>query len=128
MRRVLEPAAYAAWLERFLPAPDTGVATAWLTPVMSPDRADGKLSHLDGLNLSRAWMLQGIAQGLAADHPWRASLAQAAGRHADAGLASVPGEHYAGMHWLGSFAAYLITGRGVEGAVEHGYPARPHGG
>ena len=114
MRRVLDRPAYAAWLEGFLPALDLAAARAWLTPVESPDRADGKLSHLDGLNLSRAWMLEGIASALAPDHRWRVALAEAARRHAEAGLASVPGPHYAGTHWLGSFAVYLVTRRGIE--------------
>jgi DUF2891 family protein len=118
MRRVRDRGAFAAWLERFLPEPDGPGARRWLTPVASPDRADGKLSHLDGLNLSRAWMLDGIASALVASHPWRATLAEAARRHAEAGLASVPTEHYAGAHWLGSFAVYLLTRRGlVEGVV-----------
>jgi hypothetical protein len=115
MRRVLEHADYGAWLDRFLPAPDSDAARRWLSPVTSPDRADGKLAHLDGLNLSRAWMLEGVVSRLAFDHRWRAPLAAAAARHAEAGLASVPAEHYAGSHWLGSFAVYLLTRRGVEG-------------
>ncbi len=113
MRRVLEPQLYTAWLERFLPEPGGPESQRWLTPVVSPDRADGKLSHLDGLNLSRAWMLDGIAAALPESHPWRVPLADAARRHADAGLASVPSEHYAGAHWLGSFAVYLLTRRGM---------------
>ncbi len=114
MRRVLGPADYAAWLERFLPDPAGAAGARWLTPVVSPDPADGKLSHLDGLNLSRAWMLEGIAAALPAAHPWRPPLAEAAARHAHAGLASVPARHYAGAHWLGSFAVYLLTRRGRE--------------
>jgi len=117
MRRVRDRPAFAAWLERFLPEPDGPMARRWLTPVASPDRADGKLSHLDGLNLSRAWMLDGIASALPASHSWRAPLAEAASRHAAAGLASVPAEHYAGAHWLGSFAVYLLTRRGLPEAV-----------
>lgn len=117
MRRVREPAAFAGWLERFLPDPATPAARRWLTPVMSPDRSDGKLSHLDGLNLSRAWMLEGIVSALPASHPWRIPLADAARGHATAGLASVPGEHYAGTHWLGSFATYLLTRRGMAEGV-----------
>ncbi|MGH7731878.1 MAG: DUF2891 domain-containing protein [Candidatus Eiseniibacteriota bacterium] len=112
MRRVYDGASYATWVERFLPDPGGAAAHRWLAPVVSPDRADGKLSHLDGLNLSRAWMLEGIAGALAEPHPWRAPLVDAARRHADAGLASVPAEHYAGAHWLGSFAVYLLTRRG----------------
>jgi len=115
MRRVHGGAEFAAWLERFLPEPTSAAARAWLTPVASPDPADGKLSHLDGLNLSRAWMLEGIATALAPSHPHRAPLAAAAQAHAAAGLTSVPTPHYAGQHWLGSFAVYLLTRRGLPG-------------
>ena len=31
-----------------------------------------------------------------------------------AGLEALRGGHYAGTHWLGSFAAYLLTGRGLS--------------
>ncbi len=114
MRRVTDSRSYVAWLDQFLPAPTSAAARAWLTPAVSPDRADGKLVHLDGLNLSRAWMLEGIASALPESHVWQAALAEAARRHAEAGLASVPAEHYAGMHWLGSYAVYLLTRRGLE--------------
>ena len=75
------------------------------------DRSDGKLAHLDGLNLSRAWMLEGIALGLPADDPRHAALAAAAEDHREVGLTAVTGEHYAGGHWLGTYAMYLSSGR-----------------
>ena len=80
---------------------------------MVSDAGDGKLVHLDGLNLSRAWMLEGIAAALPDDDARRPALLAAADRHRAAGLASVTGEHYEGGHWLGTFAAYLVTGRGL---------------
>jgi hypothetical protein len=113
MRRVLAPGEYGAWLEGFLPDLESAEAARWLTPVASPDRADGQLSHLDGLNLSRAWMLLGIASALPEEGRRGNALKAGAERHAAAGLAAVTGEHYAGSHWLGSFAAYLMTGRGL---------------
>ncbi|MFW5926760.1 MAG: DUF2891 family protein, partial [Wenzhouxiangella sp.] len=73
----------------------------------------GKLAHIDGLNLSRAWMLEGIAQGLPENDPRRDALEASAREHAEAGLAGVSDEHYAGGHWLASFAVYLETGRGL---------------
>lgn len=90
MRRVLPAAELGPWLQGFLPAFP-------FTPVTCVDRADGKLSHFDGLNLSRAWMLRKLGQP---------ALARA---HAEAGLAGVTGEHYAGAHWLGTFALYWYT-------------------
>ncbi len=91
MRRVMPAAEFADWLKEFLPD------VSWLRPVVSPDPGDPKFSHLDGLNLSRAWMLRGIG-----GHDELADL------HAKAGLAAVTGEHYEGAHWLATFAVYLL--------------------
>lgn len=117
MRRVLEPAAFVEWIDRFLPDLTVERARRWLTPVASPDPADGKLAHLDGLNLSRAWMLDGVVSVLPDSHAARAVLAEAAQRHGDAGIASLTGEHYEGAHWLGSFAAYWLTRRGAGASI-----------
>jgi hypothetical protein len=113
MRRVLPPAEFAAWLTAFLPRLPTTDSAAWLPLGVVTDRSDGKLAHLDGLNLSRAWMLEGIVAGLPSDDPRRRALMAAAQSHAAGGLAAVTGEHYAGGHWLGSFATYLTTRRGI---------------
>ena len=113
MRRVMGGEEFAGWLSRFLPDPSGPAAARWLAPVRATDRADGKLAHLDGLNLSRAWMLEGIVSVLAPSHAWRPALAAAAEHHREAGLAGATGEHYAGSHWLGSFAIYLLTRRGL---------------
>jgi hypothetical protein len=116
MRRVLGAADFAAWLSRFLPTIPAGAApgTAWLSPGVVTDRADPKLAHIDGLNLSRAWMLQGIAAALSASDGRRASLAATAAAHAAAALPEVTGEHYEGGHWLGTFAVYLTSGAGLH--------------
>jgi hypothetical protein len=113
MRRVLPPAEFAAWLTQFLPRLPTTNSGAWLPIGVVTDKTDGKLAHLDGLNLSRAWMLEGIAAGLPAGDLRRRALLAAALAHAASGLAAVTGEHYAGGHWLGSFATYLTTRRGI---------------
>ena len=113
MRRVLPSATFAAWLQAFLPSIPTDGSAAWLEPGIVTDPSDPKLAHLDGLNLSRAWMLEGIVSGLPAGDGRRASLQAAAIQHRNAGLKSVTGEHYEGGHWLGSFAVYLVTGRGL---------------
>jgi hypothetical protein len=114
MRRVLPQDEFAKWLTQFLPQIPSTVTADWLPIVVSPDPSDPKLAHLDGLNLSRAWMLQGILSVLPADDPRHAALASAAEVHRRAGLAAVTGEHYEGGHWLGSFAVYLTTKRGIE--------------
>lgn len=110
LRRVMDEQTFAEWLHRFLP--DIG-ADDWLPVAVVTDRADGKLAHIDGLNLSRAWMLEGIVSGLPEGDPRRATLQQAADEHAEAGLAGVSDEHYSGGHWLASFAVYLLTRRGI---------------
>ncbi|HVM93492.1 MAG TPA: DUF2891 domain-containing protein [Terriglobales bacterium] len=114
MRRVLPGREFAAWLGKFMPQISTSAgSTAWLQPVVSPDPSDPKLAHLDGLNLSRAWMLKGIASALPKDDKRLAAINAAAEQHERAGLAAVTGEHYEGGHWLGSFAVYLVTQRGI---------------
>ena len=113
MRRVLPPSEFAGWLATFLPRLPASSSAEWLPVAVVTDRADGKLAHLDGLNLSRAWMLEGIASGLPSSDPRRGALMAAALAHAASGLAAVTGEHYAGGHWLGSFATYLTTRRGI---------------
>jgi hypothetical protein len=114
MRRVLDFGDFCGWLRRLLPTLDDGRARAWLEPVTSPDLADGKLSHLAGLNLSRAWMLEGIVSALDESAPVARVLATGAARHRDAGLAAVTEGPYAATHWLGSFAMYLVTQRGLS--------------
>ncbi len=114
MRRVLTRDEFHSWLSRFLPALDRPEVDRWLRPVVSPDRSDGKLAHLDGLNLSRAWMLEGIAAALSPGSPGRERFIAAAALHREAGLAALATEHYAGSHWLASFATYLVTRRGLD--------------
>ena len=112
-RRVLSSQAFAEWLSAFLPGIPRDGRADWLAPGVVTDPTDGKLAHLDGLNLSRAWMLEGITAGLPARDPRRPALAAAARTHRESGLRAVTGEHYEGGHWLGSFAVYLVTGRGL---------------
>ena len=113
MRRVLPPDRFATWLTTFLPRLPTTSSADWLPIGVVTDKTDGKLAHLDGLNLSRAWMLEGIAAGLPTNDLRRRALMAAAQTHATSGLAAVTGEHYEGGHWLGSFATYLTTRRGT---------------
>jgi hypothetical protein len=117
MRRVLAPNEFAKWLTKFMPQIPLQPNDHWLPVVVSPDPSDPKLAHLDGLNLSRAWMLEGIIAGLPNDDPRRPTLAAAAEAHKRAGLAAVTGAHYVGGHWLGSFAVYLTTKRGIAGSA-----------
>lgn len=99
MSRILPGAEFPSWLDAFLPVID-------LHPVTPPDRTDGKLVHLDGLNLSRAWMLARIAEKTP---DRRSELMRQAEQHLRAGLEGVDSPHYMGTHWLGSFALYAMT-------------------
>ena len=117
MRRVLPSREFAAWLRTFMPQISTSGSAEWLQPVVSPDPSDPKLAHLDGLNLSRAWMLNGIASALPTNDKRLPSIRAAADAHERAGLAAVTGEHYEGGHWLGSFAVYLVTRRGIPASL-----------
>ncbi|HET7649297.1 MAG TPA: DUF2891 domain-containing protein [Gammaproteobacteria bacterium] len=114
MRRVLSVAEFSAWLDRFMPRIPANDDATWLLPVAPSDPSDPKLAHLDGLNLSRAWMLHGIAASLNPSDPRRGALQNAAQRHADAGTAAINAERYEGSHWLPSFAMYLLTERGLR--------------
>jgi hypothetical protein len=114
VRRVLSAEEFTSWLTTFLPEIPTDDSRSWMDPAVVTDPTDPKLAHLDGLNLSRAWMLEGIAAGLAETDPRLPALRQAAQRNREAGLAAVTGEHYEGGHWLGSFAVYLVTERGIS--------------
>ncbi|HET9182096.1 MAG TPA: DUF2891 domain-containing protein [Candidatus Angelobacter sp.] len=118
MRRVLAPKEFAEWLTKFLPQIPRDGSAAWLLPEKSPDPSDPKLGHIDGLNLSRAWMLKGIASGLPRNDTRLAALEKSSAAHQAVGLAAVTGKYYLGGHWLGSFAVYLVTQRGVSGSVK----------
>ncbi len=109
MRRVLEPEAFAAWLQRAIP----DVADQALAPVSPADPADGRLAHLDGLNLSRAFALDGILAGLPEGDERRPALESMQTAHARHGLNGASFHTYAGAHWLGTFAIYLLTRRGI---------------
>lgn len=112
MRRVLGKHEFANWLTDFLPYLPMDGREDWLAPGIVQDASDGKLVHLDGVNLSRAWNLENIALALPQDDPRIAALYAAAKVHKAAGLAAVTDAHYSGSHWLASFATYLITKRG----------------
>lgn len=115
MRRVMPQADYAKWLGKFLPQIPVDGSLAWLKPGEVRDPTDGKLVHLDGVNLSRAWAMEGIASALPEGDARIPSLLSTAKVHATSGLAAVSDKNYEGSHWLGSFATYLTTKRGISG-------------
>lgn len=111
MRRVLPAAAFADWLGDFLPSIPARDDVAWLPVAAVSDETDGRAVHLHGLNLSRAWNLANIAAALPPGDARLPALRTAAARHGDAGLAAtLATTHYAGDHWLPTFAVYLCFG------------------
>ena len=114
MRRVMDDSQYASWLSDFLPRIPTDGGGDWLAVGIVNDPTDGKLVHLDGLNLSRAWALEGMASGLPADDARRASLLASSRLHGESGEEAVRTPHYSGSHWLASFATYWRTRRGIR--------------
>lgn len=114
MRRVLPKEEYGTWLGEYFPGLAKGEAGNLLTPVTVSDPTDGHLIHLAGLNLTRAWTMQGVASVLKEEDPRKKVLLDAAAKHAKAGLELVASGHYEGEHWLGSFAVYLLSGTGID--------------
>jgi hypothetical protein len=107
MRRVLARAAFRAWFTHFLPRAAQRRPASLFAPAHVSDRSDGRIVHLDGLNLSRAWCWRGIALGVSRDDPIRRLAARAAERHLAASLPFIAG-HYMGEHWLASFALLAL--------------------
>ncbi|WP_304170309.1 DUF2891 domain-containing protein [Phenylobacterium aquaticum] len=113
LRRLLAPAAFRAWFAGFLPNAAGQSPATLFTPATVSDRSDGKIAHLDGLNLSRAWCWRSIAGSLDAADPVRPVALAAADRHLAASLPHVAGD-YMGEHWLASFALLALTaGRSI---------------
>ncbi len=119
MRRLMSSEDFARYLGALLPRISLDGGDSWLPAAIVTDRSDPKLAHLDGLNLSRAWMLEGIASALPPTDPRRGGLRAAADAHREASLPAVTDTHYEGGHWLGSFATYLVTGRGLPAVNTH---------
>lgn len=117
MRRVLTPAEFSAWLDRFWPGLKSGQLGPMATPAFVSDLTDGRIVHLVGLNLTRAWAMEGIALALPVRDARRDRLLQVAALHAEAGLSYVFSGNYAGEHWLASFAVYFLTKSGRAGAL-----------
>ena len=107
MRRVMTGDAFAAWFDAFLPRLERREPATLFQPAGVSDRSDGKIAHLDGLNLSRAWCWREIASALDAGDPRRALATEAARMHLGAALPHVTGD-YMGEHWLASFALLAL--------------------
>jgi hypothetical protein len=108
MRRVLPPDEFLPWFDRFLPNLAEQQPKTLFTPAFVSDRTDGQITHLDGLNLSRAWCWRAIASALPENDPRRALAMTAYQTHLDAALPHVSGD-YMGEHWLATFAMLALT-------------------
>lgn len=107
MRRALLQEDYASWFAAFLPNAAHGAPAALFEPAMVSDHTDGKIAHLDGLNLSRAWCWRLIADGLPENDPLKIRAEETIARHLDTALRHVTGD-YMGEHWLASFALLAL--------------------
>jgi hypothetical protein len=106
-----QPALFPTWFDSFLPRVAQREPTTLFTPAIVSDRSDGKIAHLDGLNLSRAWCWRSIGPLLPAAE--RAVAESAARAHLAAALPHISGD-YMGEHWLASFALLALLSPGEE--------------
>ena len=102
-------ALFPFWFEEFLPRIEAREPASLFQPAIVSDRSDGKIAHLDGLNLSRAWCWRSIAPSLG--EPERAIALSAADDHLAAALPHIAGD-YMGEHWLASFALLALLSPG----------------
>jgi hypothetical protein len=107
MRRVLSASEFQEWLDRFLPWLSEREPKTLFEPATVSDRSDGKIAHLDGLNLSRAWCWRSLSGVWPDSDPRRAIAIDAAGVHLAASLPHVAGD-YMGEHWLATFALLAL--------------------
>ena len=113
MSDVLDGDAFVDWFERAFPDP---AVICDLRPLVPTDRTDGRLVHLDGLNLSRSWMLGALARKLGREHASFIDLRAAALSHGRSGLEAALSTEYMASHWLGTFAAFLL--KEMDGFLE----------
>ena len=103
----LRPEGFGAWFDGFLPEAGAERPGTLFEPVVVSDRTDGKIAHLDGLNLSRAWCWRVVGDALAPGDVRRRVVEEAAARHLAAGVGHVAGD-FMGEHWLASFAVLAM--------------------
>ena len=107
MRRVLARDEWSRWLDAFLPRLESGEPRTLFIAADVSDRSDGKIAHLDGLNLSRAWCWRSIARSWGERDPRREAALRCAEAHLDASLPHVA-DDYAGTHWLATYALLAL--------------------
>jgi hypothetical protein len=107
MGAALTPEHFREWFARFLPRLAHGEPACLFEPAFVSDRSDGRIVHLDGLNLSRAWSWAEIAARLEQHHPVRLMATDAAQRHLSTALSSITGD-YVAEHWLATYALLAV--------------------
>jgi len=105
MRGCLPEGAFRTWFDAFLPRLAEREPASLFTPAHVSDRSDGKIAHLDGVNLSRAWCWLSLAGAL--DPPLARLARDTAEAHLAASLPHVAGD-YMGEHWLATFALLAL--------------------
>jgi hypothetical protein len=100
---------FPAWFAHFLPGVENRQPASLFEPAIVSDRSDGKIAHLDGLNLSRAWCWRSLAPLLP---PTERTIAEAAAdEHLATAMPHLSGD-YMGEHWLASFALLALLSPG----------------
>jgi hypothetical protein len=108
MRRLFSTAEFGPWFDRFFPKLAESKPATLFEPAFVSDRTDGQITHLDGLNLSRAWCWRALGASLPKGDPRRALAEKAYQVHLDSALPHVTGD-YMGEHWLATFALLAMT-------------------
>ena len=107
MAHVMPREEFVSWLAAFLPQAARGEPATLFTPATVSDRTDGKIAHLDGLNLSRAWCWRRIVAEVPPADPLRERARAAIESHLQSALGHVAGD-YMGEHWLATFALLAL--------------------
>jgi len=123
---VMQPAAFATWLDKFMPAPDTPAFKSLTSVNMEmPGTAEdlkkadmlGAKAHLIGLGVSRARAMEDIAAALPPSDPRVAIYHTTATSLAQLSIKSMYDANYDGTHWIATYIVdYLLSGRPVAAA------------
>jgi len=106
MSRVLSKQSFNKWFDRFYES--RSLKNIIELPVIS-DRTDLQIVHLDGLILSRAWCMKGIAKVLPDRNKTKILFENTSQIFLQQSLPNVVSGNYGGEHWLASFAVYALS-------------------
>ncbi len=106
MSRILPGKEFYRWFRRFYE--QRSIDNIVKPPVVS-DRSDYQIVHLDGLTLSRAWCMKGLARILPEKNKTKFLFEKTYQSFLKDALANVLSGNYGGEHWLASFTVYAMT-------------------